>query len=278
MQTTKEEAAKATIADLLGWSDVQSSQTPNPTKNSPGCLPTDSEASPQYLPTEICPLCGGQKWLIRDLPVGDPNFGKAVPCPCATTELAARRMARLDAMDGLTEQERSYTFDNALVMPGSATEKAVNATRSAIEAGCGLITLSGGYGVGKTRTLVSAVNYAKSLSRPAVYTRMRDLLTWLRGAFDPNSQETYLQRWDLLNDAPVLAIDELDKANATPWALEQFSALIDNRWRNLRTQITILGLNTSPEQLPGDIADRILDGRATVINFTGESRRPYLKD
>lgn len=224
-------------------------------------------------------MCGGQGWLIRDLPPTHPQFGEVVPCACMESEIAARRMRRLEAIDGLTPEERTYRFDDGQfrAMPGSATEAAVQACRAALDAGGGIVTLTGPYGVGKTRILISAVNEAKDRNKPAVYTTMRDLLAWLREAFSPTATDSFSQRWDTLREAPVLVIDELDKANTTSWAMEQFSSLVDYRWRHMAGKVTIYALNKPVGVLPGDIADRIMDGRAKVIEFTGGSRRPMLR-
>ena len=40
---------------------------------------------------EVCPICGGLGAVVADVPVGDPNFGKAFPCVCQADKIKARR-------------------------------------------------------------------------------------------------------------------------------------------------------------------------------------------
>ena len=48
-------------------------------------LATDArpESPPQHLPALVddCATCRGKRWVRRDLPVGHPEFGKALVCP-----------------------------------------------------------------------------------------------------------------------------------------------------------------------------------------------------
>ena len=267
MQTAAE-AAMAAIAAIREGSELPDKSPAKLTPKSPTCSSTAGSK---------CESCADQGWVIRDVPPGDPDFGKAVPCSCRSKDIAKASMRKLEQIDGLTPEERRYTFEAMTVPPGSSTEQAVNACRSLIAYGSGIVTLTGPYGVGKTRTLISAINAAKAQGTPAVYTTMKDLLQYLREAFSPKAEETYLERWETLRSAPVLALDELDKVNSTPWALEQFSALVDHRWRNMRTMATLFALNTDVEALPGDVADRVTDGRASIVRFEGASKRPHLR-
>ncbi len=215
-------------------------------------------------------------WVAYNVPPTDPNFGKVKPCDCSREEIAGRKMRRLDSMDGLTDEERGYTLDTVFV-EDQATQQALDAIRGALLEGSGFVTLAGDYGRGKTRLLISAINEAKRMGQPAIYTTMEQLLTYLRQAFSPSEEVNYLDRWELLSTAPVLAIDELDKMNTTEWAMTQFTALVDRRWRDMRTNVTFFALNRSISTLPGDIADRLEDGRGTVITMSGASRRPNLR-
>jgi len=122
--------------------------------------------------------------------------------------------------------------------------------------------------------MIAAVNAAKADGVAAHYTTMRNLLTYLRQSFSPTNQsETFDERWHLLTTVPVLAIDELDKANTTPWALEQFSALVDVRWRKMHEVITLFALNAELDVLPGDVVDRVSDRRSYMVELNGASRR-----
>lgn len=231
-------------------------------------------ASPDAQP-DVCEHCRGNGWVVLDRPLGHPEFGKAKPCVCKEAAIAAARAAKLDAIDGLTYEERAYRFGEER---NSQQKRAAAVLMAAVDDGYGMVTLRGGYGTGKTFMLIAAVNRAKAAGMAAHYTTMHGLLAYLKKAFDPKSagDDTLSKRWDLLTSAPILAIDEVDKFNATPWATEQFMELIDIRWRNLRTAVTAIAMNGSMSQLPGNVEDRLRDGRAHIITLTGGSMRPLL--
>ena len=194
------------------------------------------------------------------------DAGELIPNE-AQKELTRRiRARRLDDIDGLTDTERAFALD------GSTPEH--TDMISIIDAGAGMATLTGPYGVGKTHAIMAAINEAKRRGMTAHYTTMRDLLSYLREGFKPGPGELpFEKRWDLLTSAGVLAIDELDKTNATAWAQEQFSALVDVRWRNMRTQVTFFAMNQDVSGLPGDVEDRINDRNAVILRMTGSSKR-----
>lgn len=142
-----------------------------------------------------------------------------------------------------------------------------------------MLTLTGKPGVGKTRLLICAVNEARDAGQPAVYTTMSDLLAYLRRAFNPDldADGTYEERWELYRTVEVLAVDELDEFSATPWAMERFMRLIDERWRNMDRCVTLLATNSRLSSMPEKIASRLRDGRALLLAITGGDMRPMQK-
>lgn len=192
---------------------------------------------------------------------------------------AARRGAMLLRIDGLKPHERTITWERIGV--GKHNQAAVDAVKGATADGCGLVTLTGPFGVGKSVLLMAAVNDARSRSIPAVYTTATDLLDWLREAFDPHRDTSdgpdlsFERRWRILTTAQVLAIDELDEFNATPWAMERFLRLIDERWRQMEQMLTLCALNAPVTQLPGKVASRLRDARGEVVEIKGADMRRY---
>lgn len=184
-------------------------------------------------------------------------------------------MARLERQDGLNDEQRGFSLD--LATRTLEQRQAADSLRAMVDAKRGQAVFYGGYGLGKSYTMIAAVNYAKALGVPAHYTTLRDLLAYLRRAFNPDATESMDSRWDLLVTVPVLAIDEIDKANSTAWAMEQFTALVDKRWGNMHDQLTIYGMNADLTALDraglGHIADRLEDRRGKVVRFTGQSMR-----
>lgn len=123
--------------------------------------------------------------------------------------------------------------------------------------------------------LIAAVNAAREAGILAVYTTITDLLDYLRQAYAPNTTLDFDGRWDLLIRCQVLALDELDEFNTTPWAMERFLRLIDERWRAMDQGLTLCATNSRLNSLPEKVASRLRDGRAYVFELTGADMRPY---
>ncbi len=77
---------------------------------------------------------------------------------------------------------------------------------------------------------------------------------------------------------PVLAIDELDAAKMTDFAYEFRAAFLDDRYRLAVTcrAHTLFAMNGDPSGLPGDLYDRMRDGRFVVFHNTDASMRPVM--
>lgn len=139
----------------------------------------------------------------------------------------------------------------------------------------GLLTLMGKPGTGKTTMLIRAVNMAREAGVPAVYTTVTDLLDYLRQAYDPKAVLAFDARWELLVNVEVLSLDELDEFNTTPWAMERFLRLIDERWRAIDSCLTLCATNGRLNMLPDKVESRLRDGRASLFELGGADMRPY---
>lgn len=220
-----------------------------------------------------CFVCKDMGWLYHDVPVGHPEFGKAIRCNCQYDADIGRRRKYLIRIDGLTEQERRLRFATLQVQ---ANSHAIQSVQYAVRQRRGMITLTGKPGLGKTALLIAAVNETREAGVPAVYTTVTDLLDYLKSAYNPqNTGLTFDDRWDLLVSAEVLALDELDEFNTTPWAMERFQRLIDERWRHMDDRLTLLATNSGINALPEKVASRMQDGRGEVIKMAGPDMRPF---
>lgn len=219
-----------------------------------------------------CAKCNDLYWIAGELELD--RFGhfssKAVRCECKADEDKLRQSQFLLKMDGLTAKEREWRFTNLqdIYAPG-----VLHGIKVAVDARCGLITLIGSFGVGKTTLLMCAVNEGRNAGKLAIYTTVTDLLSYLRSTFDPGSEENFDKYWDGLIRCDILALDELDEFNTTPWAMERFLRLIDERWRRMDEVLTLCATNNRLQSLPGKIQSRLRDLRAEIITLEGRDMR-----
>jgi hypothetical protein len=83
-----------------------------------------------------------------------------------------------------------------------------------------------------------------------------------------------LDRW---MDAPVLAVDELDKVDLTDFAEKSLFRLFDARYRSWATHGTLLAYNLDREdRLPAFLLSRMRDGRFQHLELRGSDVRPAL--
>ena len=54
-----------------------------------------TEREPEKKPESVCPYCGGVGYVRLQVPVGHPQFGKAVPCICKRREMREHRLVKL---------------------------------------------------------------------------------------------------------------------------------------------------------------------------------------
>lgn len=134
-------------------------------------------------------------------------------------------------------------------------------------------TLTGQYGIGKTRLLSCIVNAGRASGWPSVYMTTAALLDHLRSAYAPESGIAFDALWERITSARILAIDELDRWNPTPWAKEKFFQLIDERYRRGAEQLTVFATNAGVDALPGYVVSRMFDRRCRVYELTGADVR-----
>ncbi len=202
----------------------------------------------------------------------DKNRVKLVRCVCQNEADLAKNQRYLMTIDGLSAADRSLRFGD---LAGNRNQSVLRHVEESVRRGHGLLTLMGKPGVGKSTMLMCAVNAAREANMPAVYTTVTDLLVYLRQAFDPSSELPFDARWQMLVGVQVLALDELDEFSTTPWAMERFLRLIDERWRAMDRSLTLCATNHRVHTLPEKVASRLRDGRARYFELEGADMRPY---
>lgn len=210
-------------------------------------------APPQH---DVCPVCQGAGFLRMDVPVGDPNFGRLVPCDCRLAESDEQARRELEAASNMEAfaQKTLDSFDPA-VHP--AAQRAFEVARRYSEAPSGWLLLHGPCGSGKTHLSAAVANESIRRRRKSLFMIVPDLLDYLRETFNPRSEVTYDERFEAIRSVPMLVLDDLGTENATTWAREKLYQIVNHRYN---TQLpTVLTTNQDLESIDERIRSRICD-------------------
>ena len=210
-----------------------------------------------------CPICHGYGFYVKDVPVGHPDFGKAVVCECARPHIQAKRQRQMNALGSMELLER-MTFETFHPDGVGLTAERRKTVRAAYEAAerfaedpSGWLLLSGGYGVGKTHLAAAIGNAVIKQGGEALFILAPDLLDHLRSTFAPDSPESYDELFDRLKNTPLLILDDLGAESATPWAQEKLFQLLNHRY--LRRLPTVITTNRPLSALEARIRSRLMD-------------------
>jgi DNA replication protein DnaC len=210
-----------------------------------------------------CPICGGVGYLRRDVPVGDPEFGRITPCVCMQGILQSRASERLYRFSNL-ERLKHMTFDSfsprgrVALSPiaQKSLEQAYNLAYAFAQTRSGWLLLEGGFGCGKTHLAAAIANFSAQHGIPTMFITAPDLLDWLRASFE-GTDEGFTRRFEEIRQVPLLIIDDFGTQNATPWAQEKLFQLLDFRYVN--ESPTVITTNLRLEEIEGRIRSRLAD-------------------
>ncbi len=226
---------------------------------------------------EVCPICGGQGWVRRDVPVGDADFGRAFPCVCQEQAGADQRLARLQRFSNLGVLGNVSLEDLNALGPGSGAEAqaryhaALEAARRFVDDQAGVLLLVGGNGVGKTHLAAAAANRLMEKGRPVFFAFVPDLLDQLRGSYSPDSELSYEEMFDQVKNVPVLVLDDLGAHSGAPWAEEKLFQIVNHRY--VTGLPTIVTSSVQIDRLDGRLQSRLTDPRSSrVIDLGGSSK------
>lgn len=114
------------------------------------------------------------------------------------------------------------------------------------------------------------------MGKVGIYVPMAKLMDHLRRAYKPGAEVDFDAFWDNIVKSQVLCLDEIEKYNATSWAEERFFALLDARYRDMTSCVTVLATNDI-ESVPGYLKSRMMDGRFKVMFLDGKDMRGGLR-
>ena len=245
-------------------------------------MPTTSTADASAT-QEVCPICGGVGFLRRNLPVGDPDFGRLVPCVCQQNKSNQAAKRRLYEMSNL-EAFKTMTFNDFSVQGrlGLADEQirslqyALSQAQQFTGNPRGWLLLMGTYGCGKTHLAAAIANSCVEFGMKTIFLTVPDLLDWLRYTYDA-TDETFEQRFEELRNVNLLVLDDLGAQNATGWAKEKLFQIIDYRY--IRKLPTVVTTNADLEELDDRIRSRLQDPDLVVsVRITAPDYRSPVRD
>lgn len=195
----------------------------------------------------LCPNCLGTHFVRLDVEMGDPRFGKALPCPDC-----------LPATD---------TFETFKPVPG--TERALTLAK---EYAAGKLTtpwlvLLGMYGTGKTHLARAIAHEHKKRLEMAYMSFVPTLLQDLRDSYEAKDHEQVLARYQA---SSLVILDDIgDTGNITAWVKEQMLIILNGRYEGAKP--TVMTTNNTMEQLGalygGRIASRMWDTRTGMVSI-----------
>lgn len=274
--TTAPPSIAQTITDLVAAGELPNGQIQRRARRSTLAALTNSRSSTW---TRSGCLCDGSGLFLTAPETSSGLIVSArfdtsvlVICPgCAAGKARAQAWCRLPAeAEGITLQGLKKI---AHQLP------ALQAAAKLIRAGSGWLTLAGDYGTGKTTLIYAILNHLNERGIFGRYETAPDLLDYLRDGMQDIQGASPSARIRQLIEAPVLAVDEIDKYQATPFADTAIFRLFNARYQARNSQITLIGYNADRQHLvPPFLLSRTKDGRFQHIVLEGADIRPTLTD
>ena len=225
-------------------------------------------------PSDDCAVCGGKGWIRQDVPVGDPDFGRAMPCSCQHEVTQAQRLERLQSHSnlGALDRLRFNSLDsNGRSTKAEAQQRFAQAYQAAVEYADdprGWLLFTGAGGSGKTHLIAAIVNRGIERETPAFYISVPDLLDHLRSTFAPSSEVSYDELFEHVRNIPLLALDDLGAHATTPWAQEKLNQILNHRFN--RQMPTVISLSVPLGQLDEQLRARLEDRDLVMQIVLGE--------
>jgi DNA replication protein DnaC len=216
----------------------------------------------------VCAQCRDAGYLRADVPVGHPNFGKPIACPCQQArknEARRKRLREQSQLDTLAVfREASFATFNPLL------EGVLHAYNEAVrfaQQPHGWLVLEGGNGCGKTHLAVAIAKSCLDEGMIVLFAVVPDLLDYLRATFAPNAEEPYDEAFAKMREAQLLVLDDLGAEQSTPWANEKLYQLLNCRYNaRLPTVMTTnkIGLVGIENRIRSRLSDRRLVRMVTM--------------
>ncbi|HJX69859.1 MAG TPA: ATP-binding protein [Dehalococcoidia bacterium] len=230
-----------------------------------------------------CPICKGAGFVHPQLPTGQMDYSRVVPCHCTQKELEESRLARLQRYSNLGSLTR-LTFDNLIPQGRSGDPqnqerflRAYQAAKSFAQNPQGWLVFMGPSGCGKTHLAVAIANYRLQQNQLAFFQPVPDLLDHLRSTFSPSSDISYDELFEQMKNVPLLTLDDLGRQSSTPWAEEKLFQLINHRFNAQLPTVINISAGVSLEKIEGRWGTRLTDPSLSQL-YLLEEKRPAILD
>ena len=189
-----------------------------------GLTPRPGPSTPTPTTTSGC-TCEGAGWLW------DRVNRRMVECDCGI--VAGLRKAAMKGASGWTEAMQRMTFANLVTLDGE-NGKRLSAARQGARRFAknpkGWLVLAGTWGDGKSHLLAAIAN-AQPPARTWLYAIARDLWAWLGCVANWDPEADYEARLRLVQEVPLLLVDELGAERSSEAVRERRQRLFDARYR-----------------------------------------------
>ena len=122
------------------------------------------------------------------------------------------------------------------------------------------LVLAGPTGIGKTHLAMAIAWEWFEDGFSVLFTRVDDLLDWLRQGYDDAS---YHQRLELVRRSGLLILDDLGAEHAKDWAGEKIDRIVD--WRYVNRLPLVVTTNAKSDDLAPRVASRLSDHNCSVV-------------
>lgn len=122
------------------------------------------------------------------------------------------------------------------------------------------LVLAGPTGVGKSHLALAIAWEWFEDGFSVLFTRVDDLLDWLRQGYDDNS---YHQRFQKVRQYELLVLDDLGAEHAKDWAGERLDRIVD--WRYINQMPLVVTTNAKSEDLAPRVASRLADTSCSIV-------------